>query len=57
MRFVLLLLAVSIPWLPGTAFGQQRPDFSGEWTLDRSASTLQGEMTSVEGGSIRIQAS
>jgi hypothetical protein len=55
MRIVLLLVAVSIPWLPATAFGQQRPDFSGEWTLERAASTLQGEMSSVESGSIRIQ--
>ncbi len=55
MGNVLLLLAVFLSCIPATAAGQQQPDFSGEWTLDRSASTLQGEMASVEGGSVRIQ--
>jgi hypothetical protein len=36
-------------------YGQQRPDFSGEWALDRSASSLQGEMSAVEGGTVRIE--
>ena len=54
MRKAILLLAVST-WLPATASGQQRPDFSGDWALERAASTLQGEMSSVESGTIRIQ--
>jgi hypothetical protein len=54
MHKVFLLLVVST-WLPATASGQQRPDFSGDWTLERSVSTLQGEMSSVESGTLRIQ--
>jgi hypothetical protein len=55
MRSVLLLLAVLSSCFPATASSQQRPDFSGEWTLDRPASSLQGEMTAVESGVVRIQ--
>ncbi len=54
MHKVFLLLVVST-WLPATASGQQRPDFSGDWTLERSVSTLQGEMSSIESGTLRIQ--
>jgi hypothetical protein len=49
---VLGLLALVLPSL---AAGQTRPDFSGDWSLDRSASSLQGDMTAVEGGVLRIQ--
>ena len=55
MRTVMMLLVVSMLGEPPVANGQQRPDFSGEWTLDRSASSLQGEMAAVEGGELRIQ--
>jgi hypothetical protein len=54
MRTVFLLLSALI-LVRASASGQLRPDFSGEWTLDRSASSLQGEMASVEGGTVRIQ--
>ena len=54
MRTVLLLLCALIS---ASVFvsGQQRPDFSGEWTLDRLTSSLQGEMSAVESGTVRIQ--
>ena len=54
MRTVLLLLVVALLAAPGLAVGQQRPDFSGEWTLDRPASSLQGDMAAVESGVVRI---
>jgi hypothetical protein len=54
MRTVLLILAVSV-CLAATTRGQTRPDFSGEWALDRPASSLQGDMTAVESGTVRIQ--
>jgi hypothetical protein len=51
-----LQLAVLIGWLSAPALAQEpRPDFSGEWTLDRSASSLQAEMAAVESGVVRIQ--
>jgi hypothetical protein len=54
MRTVFLLLAALI-LVRAPVSAQQRPDFSGDWTLDRSASSLQGEMSAVEGGTVRIQ--
>ena len=54
MRTVLMLLLVSMLGAPPVAIAQQRPDFSGEWTLDRSASSLQGDMAAVESGVLRI---
>ena len=53
MRTVLLLCAL----ISASVFvsGQQRPDFSGEWTLDRLTSSLQGEMSAVESGTVRMQ--
>ena len=54
MRTVLLLLSALI-CSPAPVSGQQRPDFSGEWTLNRSTSSLQGEMSAVERGTVRIQ--
>src|SRR5688572_32819793 len=50
------LTLAALIWLSAPALAQEpRPDFSGEWTLDRPASSLQGEMTAVEGGVVRIQ--
>jgi hypothetical protein len=54
MRSVLLFAAL-LSCLPATAASRQRPDFSGEWKLDRAASSLQGELTAVESGVVRIQ--
>jgi hypothetical protein len=34
---------------------QPRPDFSGEWQLNRSASTLPPPVSSVESGIVRIE--
>jgi hypothetical protein len=53
MRTVTVLLLLLVP--PTTTIGQQRPDFSGEWALDRAASSLQGDMAAVESGVIRIR--
>jgi hypothetical protein len=53
MRTVIVLLLLLVP--ATTALGQQRPDFSGEWSLDRAASSLQGDMAAVESGVIRIR--
>ena len=53
MKRVLALTALSLAFA-ASAGGQQRPDFSGDWTLDRSSSLLQGEMAAVERGSLRI---
>lgn len=53
MRTVMVLLLLSILGVP-VADAQQRPDFSGEWTLDRSTSSLQGDMAAVESGVVRI---
>ena len=55
MRQMILVLAMAVPCASPTVYGQQRPDFSGEWFLDRPASGLQGEMAAVESGVIRIQ--
>ena len=54
MRSLLLLVAV-LSCFPSIAISQQQPDFSGEWTLDRPASTLQAEWGAVESGVVRIQ--
>ena len=53
MRTVIALLLLLVP--ATTALGQQHPDFSGEWALDRAASSLQGDMAAVESGVIRIR--
>ncbi len=56
MRTELFLLLTTLTLsVPLTVSGQQRPDFSGEWALDRAASSLQAEMSAVESGVIRIQ--
>lgn len=36
------------------ALAQQRPDFTGEWVLNRTASALQGESGAVTEGTLRI---
>ena len=55
MRTVMMSVVFLALVSPSMANGQPRPDFSGEWTLDRSASSLQGDMAAVEGGVLRIQ--
>ena len=37
------------------AIAQQKPDFSGEWTLNRQASTLSPGAAAVESGVVRIE--
>ena len=53
MKRVLALTALSLACAVPVA-GQQRPDFTGDWTLDRASSLLQGELAAVDGGSLRI---
>ena len=38
-----------------TVFAQQRPDFSGEWVLNRMASSLAAQSAAVESGVVRIE--
>jgi molybdate transport system substrate-binding protein len=45
-----LVLAVSSPAMP-----QDKPDFSGEWILNRADSTLTGGADTVESGTWRIE--
>jgi hypothetical protein len=47
------LLAVPLLSL-ADAGAQTRPDFTGDWILNRVASALQGESTAVESSVIRI---
>ncbi len=54
MRTVMASLVFLALVSPSIASGQPHPDFSGEWALDRSTSSLQGEMAAVESGVLRI---
>ena len=54
MRTMLLIVA-AVAFGLTTAHAQQRPDFSGEWVLNRATSSLHGETAAVESGVVRIQ--
>jgi len=41
--------------LAGLAVAQQKPDFSGEWTLNRQASKLSPGAAPVQSGVVRIE--
>jgi hypothetical protein len=41
--------------LAALGFAQRKPDFSGEWTLDRQASTLSPGADAVQTGTVRIE--
>ena len=41
--------------LAGFGVAQQKPDFSGEWTLNRQASTLSPGAAAVQSGVVRIE--
>ena len=41
--------------LAGLGVAQQKPDFSGEWTLNRQASTLNPGAAAVQSGVVRIE--
>ena len=41
--------------LAGLGVSQQKPDFSGEWTLNRQASTLSPGAAAVQSGVVRIE--
>jgi len=47
-------VTVCVIWC-ATASAQQKPDFSGEWILNRAASTLQAESAAVESGVARVE--
>src|SRR5215211_4920508 len=49
-----LVLGVVVVVSSVVAIAQQRPDFSGEWKLNRQASVLQAESAVVESGAVRI---
>ena len=56
MRLMILLLAVVVVPAPRPVHAQQRPDFSGEWVLNRTMSSLQAETyAALESGVVRIQ--
>jgi hypothetical protein len=48
------ILAVLVVVSGVAVIGQQRPDFSGDWKLNRQASVLQAESAVVESGAVRI---
>jgi hypothetical protein len=54
-RVIALLTAtVTIAW-GAMAAAQPRPDFSGEWVLNRQGSTLPPPVSNVESGVVRIE--
>jgi hypothetical protein len=52
-RTVCVALAIGLPAVAATA--QARPDFSGEWVLNRQASTLPPPVSNVDSGVVRIE--
>jgi hypothetical protein len=54
MKFLLCLFLPALLVMPGV-HAQSKPDFSGEWVLNRAASTLQGESAAVESSLLRIE--
>ena len=51
----MLLIAAAVAFGLTTTHAQQRPDFSGEWVLNRATSSLQGDTAAVASGVVRIQ--
>ena len=49
-----LATAVAVTWATAAA-AQARPDFSGEWVLNRQGSTLPPPVSNVESGVVRIE--
>jgi len=41
--------------LAASGFAQGKPDFSGEWTLNRQASTLSPAAAAIQSGDVRIE--
>ena len=41
--------------LAASGFAQGKPDFSGEWTLNRQASTLSSAAAGIRSGDVRIE--
>jgi hypothetical protein len=41
--------------LAASGFAQGKPDFSGEWTLNRQTSTLSPAAASIRSGDVRIE--
>jgi hypothetical protein len=41
--------------LAASGFAQGKPDFSGEWTLNRQASTLSPAAAAIRSGDVRIE--
>ena len=53
-RTLALALAIAITSLMPLS-AQQKPDFSGEWTLNRQASTLSPGADAIQSGLLRIE--
>ncbi len=49
------IASVILLGLAGLGVAQQKPDFSGEWTLNRQASTLSPGAAAVQSGVVRIE--
>ena len=49
------IASVILLGLAGLGVAQQKPDFSGEWTLNRQASTLSSGAAAVQSGVVRIE--
>jgi len=50
----MIVLLFMIAWVLSTAI-QEKPDFSGEWVLNRSASTLSPGADAMQSGVVRIE--
>ena len=49
------IASVILLGLAGLGVARQKPDFSGEWTLNRQASTLSPGAAAVQSGVVRIE--
>ena len=54
-RLCVALVVALVAAAPSAAWAQTRPDFSGEWMLNRQVSTLPPPVSNVESGIVRIE--
>jgi hypothetical protein len=54
MRALIVGIAAVLTFARASA-AQTKPDFSGEWTLNRQASTISQAASGVQGGVVRIE--
>ena len=55
MKMLMVAVTAIVLALASAAAAQTKPDFSGEWTLNRQASTLSPAASGVQGGSVHIE--